>query len=271
MLAALYLSVHNHQRHPALQIASVIGLTASSLLAYMAARGQLDGPAFWIWALSAAHGSASVLVVRARLESIVAARNSSPDASQRPHRRNALLAHLPPVPLLLLGGGAALLTLAVLYFSVHNYQRHPALQIASVIGLTASSLLAYLAARGQLDGTAFWIWTRSAAHGSASVLVVRARLEAIVAARSSSPAGFPLTHRRHALLAQTGILLLWGALAIGGKPWLILPFLPPLALHGWELAHLGSGKARRTSLRRVGYMQLGASVSFCFLLIAILR
>ena len=80
-----------------------------------------------------------------------------------------------------------------------------------------------------------------------------------------------MTHRRHALLAQTGILLLWGALAIGGKPWLILPFLPPFALHGWELAHLGSGKARRTSLRRVGYMQLGASVSFCFLLIAILR
>ena len=182
-----------------------------------------------------------------------------------------LLAHLPPVPLLLLGGGAALLTLAVLYFSVHNYQRHPALQIASVIGLTASSLLAYLVARGQLDGTAFWIWTLSAAHGSASVLVVRARLEAIVAAKSSSPAGFPLTHGRHALLAQTGILLLWGALAIGGKPWLILPFLPPFALHGWELAHLGSGKARRTSLRRVGYMQLGASVSFCFLLIAILR
>ncbi len=182
-----------------------------------------------------------------------------------------LLAYLPVVPLLLLGGGAALLTLALLYLSVHNYQRHPALQIASVIGLTASSLLAYMAAHGQLEGTAFWIWALSAAHGSASVLVVRARLESIVAARNSSPDASQRPHRRNALLAQAGILLLVAALAVSGQPWLILPFLPPLVLHGWELGHLRFRRGQRISLRRVGYLQLGASTVFCFLLIAILR
>lgn len=182
-----------------------------------------------------------------------------------------LLAHLPVAPLLLLGGGTALLTLAVLYLSVHNYQRHPVLQIASVIGLTASSLLAYMAARGQLEEIAFWIWALSAAHGSASVLVVRARLESIIAARNSTPAASQRPHRRNALLAQAGILLLVAALAVSGQPWLILPFLPPLVLHGWELGHLGFRRGQRISLRRVGYMQLGASVAFCLLLIAALR
>ena len=159
----------------------------------------------------------------------------------------------------------------MLCFTVHNYQRHSALQIASVIGLTASSLLAYMAARGQLDGPAFWIWALSAAHGSASVLVVRACLESIVAARNSSPDASQRPHRSHALQAQAGILLLVAALAVSGHPWLIMPFLPPLVLHGWELGHLRSSKGRRISLRRVGYMQLNASVAFCLLLIAALR
>ena len=180
-----------------------------------------------------------------------------------------LLVFLPGIPLLLLGGGAALLLLAVLYFTIRNSQRHPALQLAGVIGLTSSSLLAYLACRGRLEAPAFWIWALSAAHGSASVLAVHARLESLLAAKKSGPA--PRTARRNALLAQAILGALFGILAATGRPWLILPFLPPTILHGWELWPGRGGQVRGSSLHRVGWMQLSASLAFSFLLLAVLR
>ena len=188
-----------------------------------------------------------------------------------------LLLSLPPLPLLVLGGGAALLTGASVLLSARN-QRDPVLQIASAIGLTASSLAAYLAVRGHLEAMAFLIWALCAAHSAASVLVVHARLEWIVASRSPSPPPspslsplLPLPHRRNALLAQAGLWLFLGALAVSGRPWVLLPFLPPSSLHWWELWQMRSGTRRRVSMHRIGWMQLGASAAFCFLLIAVLR
>lgn len=180
-----------------------------------------------------------------------------------------LLLVLPLGPLLLLAGGTALLLPTLLYFTVRNRQRHPALQIAGVLGLTSSSLLSYLAGRGSWSEPAVWIWLLSAAHGSTSVLVVHARLEAILAARKPGPA--PTTDRRNAVLAQIGLVLLLAILAITGRPWLLLPFLPPLALHCWELWQLRGHGAPRVSLHRVGWTQLSASVAFCLLLVAVLR
>ncbi len=180
-----------------------------------------------------------------------------------------LAVSLPLALLLPLGGGAALLTLASLFFTVRNYQRHPALQILSVFALTSSTLVAYLSARGQLEAPAFWIWMLSAAHGSASVLVVRARLESLVANRKPGAASRNLW--RHALEAQAGLWLLLGLFGAFGRPWLIIPFLPPMALHTWELWRLRSGRAAPIPLHRVGWMQLGASLAFSVLLIAVLR
>ena len=182
-----------------------------------------------------------------------------------------LLLSLPPLPLLVLGGGAALLTGVAVLLSAPNYQRNPVLQIASTIGLTASSLAAYLAARGHLDAMAFLIWALCAAHSAASVLVVHARLEWIVVSRNSPPASASLPQRRNALLAQAGLWLFLGGLAVSGRPWVILPFLPPSSLHWWELWQMRSGTRRRVSMRRIGWAQLGASAAFCFLLIAVLR
>ena len=180
-----------------------------------------------------------------------------------------LVLSLPLAPLLLLGGGAALLLPTLLYFTVRNYQRHPALQIAGVLGLTASSLLSYLAGRSYWDEPAIWIWLLSAAHGSASVLVVHARLEAILASRKSGPA--PTTERRNAVLGQVGLALLLAIVAATGRLWLLLPFLPPMILHCWELWRLRGPSAPRVSFHRVGWTQLGASAVFCLLLVAVLR
>ena len=180
-----------------------------------------------------------------------------------------LLVSLPLAPLLLLGCGAGLLMAALLYFTVRNYQRHPVLQIAGVMGLTSSSLLSYLAGRGQWDEAAFWIWLLSAAHGSASVLVVHARLEAILAAKRPSSAA--TSDRRNAVVGQAGLGLLLGILAVTGRPWLVLPFLPPTVLHWLELWQWKGNGAPRVSLRWVGWLQLSASVVFCLLLVAALR
>ena len=180
-----------------------------------------------------------------------------------------LLAYLPVVPLLLLGSGVGLLTLAALYLTVHNYQRHPALQIATAIGLTSSSLMAYLAGRGQLETLAFWIWGLCTAHSTSSVLMVHARLESMMAGKKTTPAFNPARHR--ALFGQLGLLALWGVLAATGRPWLIAPFFPPAILHAWELWQFQNRKGLRIPMRRVGWMQLTASVAFCLLLIAVLR
>lgn len=182
-----------------------------------------------------------------------------------------LLRTLPPALLLAMGSGAALLTGANLFFTVRNQQRHPAFQIVGAIGLTASSLVGYLAVRGHLESVAFWIWGLSAAHSIASVLVVHARLESIIAGRKPVPAPSGFTHRRNALLAQLGLWFLLAALALQGTPWLILPFVPPALLHGWELWDLSRRQGQRVSLRRVGWTQLATSVAFSFLLVAILR
>ncbi len=180
-----------------------------------------------------------------------------------------LLLTLPLAPLLWMACGAAILILAILFLAVRNYQRYPALQIVSAIGLTASSLPGYLAARGHLDAFAFWIWLLCAVDSSASVLVVHARLEEIVASRK--PGSSPLPHRRDAILAQAGLWIFLTILATQGRPWLILPFLPTSVLHWWDLWQLGSPTRQRISMQRVGLMQLVASIAFCVILIAVLR
>ena len=165
--------------------------------------------------------------------------------------------------------------IAVLFLSSRNYQREPALQIASAVGLSAAALPAYLAAHGRLEPAAYWIWALCAAHSAASVLVVHARLEAIVASRKpsndSATTGALLPHRRTAVLAQAILWICLAIVAVEGKPWLMAPFVPPCLLHWRELWQLGAGGPSRVSMQRVGWIQLGAAVAFGVLLIVVLR
>ncbi|MBI2815595.1 MAG: YwiC-like family protein [Acidobacteria bacterium] len=180
-----------------------------------------------------------------------------------------LLLTLPVAPLLWMAFAAAVLTAAILYLAVRNYQRYPALQIVSAFGLTASCLPAYLAVHGRLDTVALWVWLLCAIDSSASVLVVHARLEAIVASRKRTTSSLP--HRRNALLAQAGLWSFLLLLAAQGRSWLLLPFLPTSALHIWDMWQLGRMPTARVSMQRVGIMQLAASIAFCSILIAVLR
>ena len=187
-----------------------------------------------------------------------------------------LLWTLPAIPLLAMGCGAVLLTVATLFLVVRNYQRYPALQIVSAAGLTASSLPAYLAAHGHLDRIAFYIWALFAVHSSASVLVVHAQLEAAVAGRKRAAAETGRPHRRNAWIAQVSLWLGLAVIAISGRPWMIVPFLPACLLHAWSLRRFGSDlpggvSPGRISIRQVGFANLGASLVFCLLLVLLIK
>lgn len=178
-----------------------------------------------------------------------------------------LLTVLDPAPLILLASAASVLMLVALYFTVHNRQRNPLLQIAVALGLTSSSLLSYLAGKGQWDESAYWIWLLSAAHSGISISVVHARLETFLAFRKPELATF--TSRRNAWIALAILAVLLVGLLLIGKSWLTIPFAPPVLLHSWELWCLRSGPQKLT-MHQVGWMQLGASVAFCLLLILVL-
>lgn len=180
-----------------------------------------------------------------------------------------LLTVLPRLPLLILGVGTTLLAFVTLFFTLKNQQRNPLLQVIGTIGLTASSLPAYLAARGRLDAAAFWIWALFAVHSIASVLLVHARLEWMIASRKPETDRGYMPHRRDALLAQAGVIALMVVLIASGRPSLALPFLPVLLIHAWEFRRMTDDTSRKISLQHIGYMQLGGSIAFSLLLIAI--
>lgn len=182
-----------------------------------------------------------------------------------------LLANLPWLPLLVLGGGGGALLVASVFFTVRNAQRSLLVQLLGAVGLTSSSLVAYLAVSGRLEAVAFVLWGMSATNAGASILVVRARLESIIAQRQPKSGPLSKNYFRRAAAMQAVLWSVLGVLALAGRPSLMLPFLPGSLWHGWELWQFHSNKGLRLSLRRVGWLQLGASLAFYFLLVAVLR
>jgi hypothetical protein len=174
---------------------------------------------------------------------------------------------LPLLPLGSLGAGGLALYAGTVYLTLRNRQRSVWYQLVSVPGLTASALLGFLAASGELVPTAFWVWMLFTAHLSVSVLVVRAQLEGSVAAlKKRAPFQRPKASRCHAALAEGVLWLILGLVALQGQPQVALAFLPPSVFHCWLLWRLGSER-RAVSMHRVGFAALIASVSFSVILI----
>ncbi|MBI2818806.1 MAG: hypothetical protein HYX73_02415 [Acidobacteria bacterium] len=182
-----------------------------------------------------------------------------------------LLRTLPLVWVLLLGACGLVLVIGSVAIAVERSQREITSQMLGVTGLTGSCLPAYLAVRGDLDWLAPTIWALSATHSLTSVFVVRARLEAILSQRRVA-AGPPLGRFfGRAVGWQVGLWTILVAMALLGYPWLALPFLLPSTLHGWELWQLRSGNGVQLSMRRLGWIQLAASVLFFSLLVLVFR
>lgn len=164
-----------------------------------------------------------------------------------------------------LAAGAALLTGLNVGMTVRNRQRSPALQVAGAAGLSASCLLAWLAARNTLDATAFWLWAAHSAYNAGAVLAVHARLEARVAARRDEGSRAPARTRLWAVIAQAGLLALAGICLGWGQPALSVPLALAAAVHLIGLWRLGRPDSLAEPLRRVGFRALGLSVVFSVL------
>ena len=178
-----------------------------------------------------------------------------------------LCSRLPAVPLAAMGVVAAGLTWFSAWMVVANRRRSVLLQLAGAAGLNMSALLAWLAARGSLAPRAWWLAALLFAHSAAAVLVVHARLELRVAARSGADARGSW---RRAWAALAGLILAAIACLAAGRPWLAAPPLLSAAVHGVSLWRMREPGALAAPLESVGRRALLLSLSYCVLVIAAL-
>jgi hypothetical protein len=178
-----------------------------------------------------------------------------------------LWARLPAAPLAAMGAAAAALTGFSAWMVVANRRRSIPLQLASAAGLNMSALLAWLAARGSLAPAAWWLAALMFAHSAAAVLVVHARLELRVAARTGADARAPW---RRALAAQAGLALAGGACLMAGRPWLAAAPLVSAAVHAASLRRMLAPGALALPLESVGRRALALSLAYSALVIAAL-
>ncbi len=180
-----------------------------------------------------------------------------------------LLLRVPWNWLLPLGVAALLLTGVYAYGALENRRRSAALHVGGAIGLSSSALLAYLAAGQEPDKVILLLWTVHVVHNAGSVLVVHARLEALIASKT---AGWRHARRRRgvALAWQLVQAALAAALGAAGRPLLAAALLLPLAFHAVDLFRLRHPNSLRTPLKRVGLRELALSSAFSMLALAAL-
>lgn len=177
----------------------------------------------------------------------------------------ALLFRWPWSFLLAFGAGTVLLTAVAVWMTVKNLQRSTWLHLVSAAALSATGLAACLSATGELRSWAWPLWAMTAAHAAAGILVVHARLEARIAARSHKTLA-----SRFRLPAQAlQVILLAGALlcVVAGRALLAGALLLSAAVHLWDLYHLTSPRSLATPLTTVGLRAMSLSIAFSALVV----
>jgi len=171
---------------------------------------------------------------------------------------------------LALAAGAALLTLLAVWMAVRNWQRSITLQLISAAGLSASVLAAALAVLGSAPAWAWVAWLLFSLHGGSAVLVVHARLQARIAARTQSEADRHQadSRRRGAYAAQAVLLGAAGISLLTSRPLLAAPLALSALVHVRDLAELRGAEGVNTPLRRVGWRAVGLSLVFSVLTVA---
>jgi len=170
-----------------------------------------------------------------------------------------LAVSLPIRPLIFLGSIAVVLMGLYLWGALNNRQRSPWLQAAGAVGLGASAPLCYLGAGLDFDRTVILLWATHVVHSTAAVLVVHARLDAVMAHRRGTPLVVP---RPACRVAQAGGIVFAFAVAFAGYPLLGGAAAFPVAVHALDLRRLNDPSFLSIPLRRVGLRELSISVVF---------
>lgn len=145
--AAVWMTVRNLQRSTWLQLTSAAALSATGLAACVSATGELRPWVWPLWAMTAAHAAAGILVVHARLEARIATRNRKPLAPRFRFPAQAMQGVLLAGALLCIGtgrialSGALLLSAAVHLWDLHSLTKAGSLATPlTTIGLRAMNL-----------------------------------------------------------------------------------------------------------------------------------
>ncbi|MBI4877735.1 MAG: YwiC-like family protein [Acidobacteria bacterium] len=162
-----------------------------------------------------------------------------------------------------LGGIALLLSVAAVAMTIANRQRTAWFQVVSCAGLTFSAVAAARAATGGFPNWAWILWGLCVIHGAAGILVVHARLDAIVASK------------RKPAPATPGLRPAWIAIVLAGaasvaiaayQPWLALAPALAAAAQAAELAWMDVS----TPLKTVGLRAMTLSIFHALALVLVL-
>jgi hypothetical protein len=173
------------------------------------------------------------------------------------------IAFLPAVPLAILAGIGAGITVLATWMALHNRQRSIALQIVSSLGLASTGLLAALVAARSLPDWSWLVCGFLALHAISSILVVRTRLELRAGAKTHMFAGWAWAFQ--GMLGCAAI-----ALVSFGSRSLAAPIGFTIFTSVLELVRLRSSSTLSEPLRRVGFRALGASLAHSALSVAVL-
>ncbi len=230
----------------------------------------------WSWFLIPA-AAAMVAVFLARQPLVVLGRqkfvwkNERPESAEARRWLIALAAVLIPCAAVLwmrwpvneylaFGGGAAAMTAFAAWMTVKNRQRSVPLQLISAAGLSSSAAVACLSIGSRMPGWCWWLWTVSAMHAAAGVLVVHARLDARVAARKPGA-----TYDGKPAMAMQGVLLCLVPFA-AMRAWpLGVALALAAAVNLWNLRSLSNPEALAVPLMTVGLRAMALSIAVSLL------
>ncbi|HKD06186.1 MAG TPA: YwiC-like family protein [Bryobacteraceae bacterium] len=169
----------------------------------------------------------------------------------------------PFLPLFL---GAATFTALAVTLNVKNRQRSEWFQTASAVALTATSLMACLAAENMIPKWCWFLWMLSAMQAAAGIFVVHARLDARIAARKGQAP--PSGNRRAAFACQ--IVLIAAAVYFAWTDHLLITAALIVAAAGYlfDLMRQRSPASLQLPLKDVGRQALGLSIVYTLLIIA---
>jgi hypothetical protein len=168
-------------------------------------------------------------------------------------------------PLVLLFIGAGAFTILTVTMNVRNRQRSEWFQVASAVALSATSLAACLAAKGEIPKWGWQLWLLCAMQASAGIFVVHARLDARIATRRGQDA--PAENRRAAFVCQFLLLAAAGWFAFEGRLWIAAALLVAAISYLAELSRQRNPVSLEMPLKRVGLQALSLSTVYALIVV----
>lgn len=169
-------------------------------------------------------------------------------------------------PLALLFLTAAAFTALAVMANVRNRQRSTWFQVASAISLSATALVACLAAIGTIPDWCWMLWLLCTLNAVAGIFVVHARLDARIAARKGKTTDH--RNRQTAFVCQVVLILTSIVAAWLGRHWIAAGLFFVAVCYLTELQRQKNPESLQLPLKRAGLEALGISTVYALLLVS---